>query len=218
MFTGIISELGTVRDVELLPASDAARLVLHAPTSAQDLDLGASLAVNGTCLTAASVDGETVTVDVMGETLRRTTTGALAPGDTVNLERCVPAAGRLDGHIVQGHVDATGRIVQTEDLGGWRRVRIQMPVDCAPLIAEKGSIAVDGVSLTVTAVSAPEDPAPWFEVGLIPETLHRTRWGGVSTGAQVNLEVDVIARYTARLAAFTSSPAASPAAAVEAGA
>lgn len=202
MFTGIITELGTVRAIHLLPEADAARLVLDAPHSAEGLELGASLAVNGTCLTAVAVDGSSVTVDVMGESLRRTTTGVLAPGDPVNLERCVPVGGRLDGHLVQGHVDATGQIVQVEDLGGWRRLRILLPDDCAPLVAQKGSIAVDGVSLTVTAVSQPDVTAPWFEIGLIPETLHRTTLARREEDDQVNLEVDVIARYAARLASF----------------
>ena len=140
------------------------------------------------------MDGGTVVVDVMGETLRRTTTGRLTPGDTVNLERCLPAGGRFDGHIVQGHVDGTGQVLQIEDLGGWRRVRVSLPPDLAPLLAEKGSIALDGVSLTVTAVSPAAAAEPWFEVGLIPETLERTTVGTRAVGDAVNLEVDVIAR------------------------
>lgn len=200
MFTGIITELGTVRAVELLPATDAARLTLDAPDSVDGLGLGGSLAVNGVCLTAATVEGSQVTVDVMGETLVRTTTGALQPGDRVNLERCLAAGGRFDGHIVQGHVDGTGTVVAAEDLGGWRRVRISIPQDLAPYIAEKGSITVDGVSLTVTAVSAPGAAEPWLEIGLIPETLERTTLGTRQEGYPVNLEIDVIARYAARLA------------------
>lgn len=204
MFTGIVTEQGTVRALELIPDRDSARLTLEAPASVVGLELGGSLAVNGTCLTAARVDGGTVVVDVMGETLRRTTTGRLTPGDTVNLERCLPAGGRFDGHIVQGHVDGTGQVLQIEDLGGWRRVRVSLPPDLAPLLAEKGSIAMDGVSLTVTAVSAAGAAEAWFEVGLIPETLERTTFGTRAVGDPVNLEVDVIARYAARLAAFTA--------------
>lgn len=204
MFTGIVAEQGTVRALELIPDRDSARLTLEAPASVVGLELGGSLAVNGTCLTAARVDGGTVVVDVMGETLRRTTTGRLTPGDTVNLERCLPAGGRFDGHIVQGHVDGTGQVLQIEDLGGWRRVRVSLPPDLAPLLAEKGSIAMDGVSLTVTAVSAAGAAEAWFEVGLIPETLERTTFGTRAVGDPVNLEVDVIARYAARLAAFTA--------------
>ncbi len=194
MFTGIVAEQGTVRALELIPDRDSARLTLEAPASVVGLELGGSLAVNGTCLTAARVDGGTVVVDVMGETLRRTTTGRLTPGDTVNLERCLPAGGRFDGHIVQGHVDGTGQVLQIEDLGGWRRVRVSLPPDLAPLLAEKGSIALDGVSLTVTAVSPAAAAEPWFEVGLIPETLERTTVGTRAVGDAVNLEVDVIAR------------------------
>lgn len=204
MFTGIVTEQGTVRALELIPDRDSARLTLEAPASVVGLELGGSLAVNGTCLTAARVDRGTVVVDVMGETLRRTTTGRLTPGDTVNLERCLPAGGRFDGHIVQGHVDGTGQVLQIEDLGGWRRVRVSLPPDLAPLLAEKGSIAMDGVSLTVTAVSAAGAAEAWFEVGLIPETLERTTFGTRAVGDPVNLEVDVIARYAARLAAFTA--------------
>lgn len=204
MFTGIVTEQGTVRALELIPDRDSARLTLEAPASVVGLELGGSLAVNGTCLTAARVDRGTVVVDVMGETLRRTTTGRLTPGDTVNLERCLPAGGRFDGHIVQGHVDGTGQVLQIEDLGGWRRVRVSLPPDLAPLLAEKGSIAMDGVSLTVTAVSAAGAAEAWFEVGLIPETLERTTVGTRAVGDPVNLEVDVIARYAARLAAFTA--------------
>ena len=204
MFTGIVTEQGTVRALELIPDRDSARLTLEAPASAVGLELGGSLAVNGTCLTAARVDRGTVVVDVMGETLRRTTIGRLTPGDTVNLERCLPAGGRFDGHIVQGHVDGTGQVLQIEDLGGWRRVRVSLPPDLAPLLAEKGSIAMDGVSLTVTAVSAAGAAEAWFEVGLIPETLERTTFGTRAVGDPVNLEVDVIARYAARLAAFTA--------------
>jgi len=205
MFTGIITELGTVTAVEPLPDLDAARLSVQAPGSVGGLGLGGSIAVNGTCLTATTIDpaAGTVTVDVMGETLRRTTTGSLRAGDRVNLERCVPATGRLDGHVVQGHVDGTGTIARIQVHGDWRQVRIALPPGLGRYVAEKGSIAVDGVSLTVTAVSEPSAAATgagdWFEVGVIPATLAETTLGSRVVGDAVNLEVDVLAKYAARL-------------------
>ncbi|MGD6978746.1 MULTISPECIES: riboflavin synthase [Citricoccus] len=201
MFTGIITELGTVSALESLPEQDAARLTLHAPQSLVGLEDGGSIAVNGTCLTATDIRAAagTVTVDVMGETLRRTTVGTLAPGDRVNLERCVPANGRLDGHVVQGHVDGTGTVARIEVHGDWRQVRIALPAGLGRYVAEKGSIAVDGVSLTVSAVSAPAPGQDWFEVGVIPATLAATTLGTRVVGDRVNLEVDVLAKYAARL-------------------
>jgi riboflavin synthase alpha subunit len=201
MFTGIITELGTVAALAPLPEQDAARLTLHAPQSIAELADGGSIAVNGTCLTATDIQpaAGTVTVDVMGETLRRTTVGALAPGAHVNLERCVPAGGRLDGHVVQGHVDGTGTIARIEVHGDWRQVRIALPTGLGRYVAEKGSIAVDGVSLTVTAVSEPSPGQDWFEVGIIPATLAATTLGSRVVGDRVNLEVDVLAKYAARL-------------------
>jgi riboflavin synthase len=200
MFTGIIAERGTVVAVD--STGKSAVITLSAPTLAADLPLGGSIAVDGCCLTATSNDGHTFTVDVMGESLARTTIGGLQAGDTVNLERCVPAGGRLDGHVVQGHVDGVGVLVEREPLENWHRLRFSVPGNLAPYIAEKGSIAVDGVSLTVTAVSAPEEGDQWFEVGLIPATLSETGLGSKPVGAAVNLEVDVMAKYAARLMAF----------------
>ena len=202
MFTGIIAEQGHV--VSLTPdrESASATLVLRAGATLAGLELGGSVAVNGVCLTATRIDGSEFAVDVMGETLDRTTTGRLVPGDPVNLERCVPAGGRLDGHVVQGHVDGVGTLLERQDLGNWERLRFAVPAALARYIAEKGSIAVDGVSLTVTAVSPAEEDIPWFEVGLIPTTLAETGLGGKTQGGQVNLEVDVLAKYTERLLAF----------------
>lgn len=200
MFTGIIAERGTVEDVRL--ADGSAVLTLTAPTLARDLPLVGSIAVDGCCLTAVTNDGARFTVDVMGESLARTTIGALAPGDRVNLERCVPAGGRLDGHVVQGHVDGVGALLEREPLAHWNRLRFSVPSDLARYVAEKGSIAVDGVSLTVTAVSGPAEQESWFEVGLIPATLAETGLGTKPIGGAVNLEVDVLAKYTARLLAF----------------
>jgi riboflavin synthase len=203
MFTGIIAEQGRVESLDLSPATDSAVLTFTAPRTASGLGLGGSIAVNGVCLTAVALDGSRVSVDVMGETLTRTTTGSLQPGQTVNLERCVPAGGRLDGHVVQGHVDGVGTLAEREDLGDWERLRFTVPLELARYIAEKGSIAVDGVSLTVTSVSDAAAATQFFEVGLIPTTLADTGLGAKQPGDTVNLEVDVLAKYAERLLAFT---------------
>jgi riboflavin synthase len=193
-----------VVSLEAAPDGESAVLVFEAAETGADLAPGASIAVNGVCLTAVRLDGPRVSVDVMGETLRRTTTGALAPGAAVNLERCVPAGGRLDGHVVQGHVDGLGVLLEREDLGAWHRLRFGLPAGLARYAAEKGSIAVDGVSLTVTAVSDPGEEDPWFEVGLIPTTLAVTGLGAKAPGDHVNLEMDVLAKYTERLLGFAA--------------
>jgi riboflavin synthase len=203
MFTGIIAEQGRVESLDLSPSTDSAVLTFTAPRTAPGLGLGGSIAVNGVCLTAVALDGSRVSVDVMGETLTRTTTGSLQPGQTVNLERCVPAGGRLDGHVVQGHVDGVGTLAEREDLGDWERLRFTVPRELARYIAEKGSIAVDGVSLTVTSVSDAGAATQFFEVGLIPTTLADTGLGAKQPGDTVNLEVDVLAKYAERLLAFT---------------
>jgi riboflavin synthase len=208
MFTGIVAGQGTVRSVDPRPDGTSARLLVDAGPLVADLPHGGSLAVNGVCLTATRTEelgpGQFL-ADVIGETLVRTNLGALAAGDTVNLERCVPAGGRLDGHVVQGHVDGTGTVTVREDLGEWERVRVAVPAELAPFLAEKGSIAVDGVSLTVTAVSEPGAEEPWFEVGLIPTTLAETSLGDKAIGDKVNLEVDVLAKYAERLLAYTAA-------------
>ncbi|WP_051476851.1 riboflavin synthase [Arthrobacter sp. Br18] len=206
MFTGIVSEQGRVVSLAVARDQESAVLVFDAPETGSDLAPGASIAVNGVCLTAVKLDGGRVAVDVMGETLRRTTTGALEPGAAVNLERCVQAGGRLDGHVVQGHVDGLGTLVEREDLGAWHRLRFQLPVGLARYAAEKGSIAIDGVSLTVTAVSPPAAGNAWFEVGLIPTTLAATGLGSKAIGGQVNLEMDVLAKYAERLLGFAALP------------
>jgi riboflavin synthase len=211
MFTGIVAEQGTVLSVEH-DGEASATLRLTAPSTTEGLGLGGSIAVNGVCLTATDIDGREFSVDVMGETLIRTTIGELAAGDSVNLERCVQAGGRLDGHVVQGHVDGVGQLLERESLGNWDRLRFGVPVPLARYIAEKGSIAVDGVSLTVVAVSPAEEENPWFEVGLIPTTLDETGLGAKATGARVNLEVDVLAKYTERLLSFRSQATAGGAA------
>lgn len=201
MFTGIIEEVGEV--VGLSVTGDAAVLRIRAGRTAEDVEHGASIAVNGVCLTVVGIqpDGaraETdIDFDVMAETLRRSVIGGLASGHKVNLERAAKLDRRLDGHIVQGHVDGTGVVLARTPGDGWEGFRFGLPADLARYVAEKGSIAVDGVSLTVTAVGA-----DWFEVGLIPETLRATVLGGKAIGDPVNLEVDVLAKYTERLLQF----------------
>ncbi|WP_028278834.1 riboflavin synthase [Arthrobacter sp. H5] len=205
MFTGIVSERGTVVSLDLAGDRGSAVLAFDAPRSGADLEPGGSIAVNGVCLTATTIMNGRVTVDVMGETLTRTTTGSLGPGGSVNLERCVPVTGRLDGHVVQGHVDGIGALTEREDLGAWHRLRFELPLELARYAAEKGSIAVDGVSLTVTAVSSAGAPSAWFEVGLIPTTLNQTGLGAKQPGDEVNLEMDVLAKYAERLLGFATT-------------
>ena len=209
MFTGIIGALGTVESITPIEGSDAAYLTLNAGDIVADLDHGGSLAVNGVCLTAIDLDqlqpGQ-FRAYAMGETLRRTNLGDLNPGDTVNLERCLPAGGRFDGHVVQGHVDAVGTLASVTAHEAWSTLRFNLPAELAPLLAEKGSIAVSGVSLTVTAVSAPGESPAWFEVGLIPETLKATNLGTLKVGGSVNLETDALAKYVQRLTAFAGAP------------
>jgi riboflavin synthase len=207
MFTGIVEELGEVLALER--SADAAVLVVLAPGVGQDVGVGASIAVDGVCLTmtgAQPASGSwSLRFDVMAETLHRSTLGRLRPGDVVNLERAVRADGRLGGHIVQGHVDGVAVVAARQAGDGWETVRFDLPEDLARYVAEKGSVAVDGVSLTVTAVGR-----TWFEVGLIPETLRRTTLGRRPVGALVNLEVDVLAKYTERLLDFAAVPADMP--------
>jgi riboflavin synthase len=197
LFTGIVEEVGSLAARE--DAGDAAVLRIRARRVLEDVALGDSIAVNGVCLTVTGTDGEEWTTDVMAETLRRSSLGALADGDPVNLERAVAAGGRLGGHVVQGHVDGVGRVVSRTPGEHWEVVRVALPPELARYVVEKGSITVDGVSLTVSALSAADDPEPWFEVSLIPTTLRETTLGGRAPGDPVNLEVDVIAKYVERL-------------------
>jgi riboflavin synthase len=191
MFTGIVEELGTVEAIE--QQSDAARLTVRATLALEGTDLGDSIAVNGCCLTVAERTDATWTADVMAETLARTGLGSLSAGDRVNLERAASVGSRLGGHLVQGHVDAVGHVVRREPGEHWEVVTISMPRELAPYLVDKGSITVDGVSLTV--VEAGHDG---FTVSLIPETLRRTTLGFRAPGDTVNLEVDVIGKYVAR--------------------
>lgn len=195
MFTGIVEELGTVAAVE--DQGDAIRLGISAATVLEGTGLGDSIAVNGCCLTVTSIDGDTWTADVMQETLDKTSLHGVRPGDRVNLERAVTADKRLGGHIVQGHVDGVGEVVGRMPSEHWEVVEIAMPVALSRYLVDKGSITVDGVSLTV--VEAGDDR---FTVSLIPETLARTTLGTRQPGDRVNLEVDVIAKYVERLLPF----------------
>jgi riboflavin synthase len=201
VFTGIVEEVGTVEARE--EQQDAARLRIRARRTLDGVALGDSISVNGVCLTVTDVeptgDGGVWGTDVMAETLRRSSLGAARPGDAVNLERAVTAHTRLGGHLVQGHVDGVGTVVARTPGEHWEVVRIALPLELARYVVEKGSIAVDGVSLTVSAVSAADLPGPWFEVSLIPTTLRETTLGRRAPGDPVNLEVDVIAKYVERL-------------------
>ena len=192
MFTGIVEELGTVERVE--DQGDAVRLTIRADTVLDDVRLGDSIAVNGCCLTVADRADHVWTADLMQETLDQTSLRGARPGDRVNLERAVTPTTRLGGHIVQGHVDAVGEIVSRTPSEHWEVVEIAMPPELARYVVDKGSITVDGVSLTV--VEAGEDR---FTVSLIPETLARTTLGHRQPGDRVNLETDVIAKHVERL-------------------
>lgn len=191
MFTGIVEELGTVLDVT--SADGVARITVGGGVAA-DAALGDSIAVNGVCLTVTSRDGDAFSADVMGETLRRTTLGSLQPGESVNLERAATASTRLGGHVVQGHVDGVGTVVARAASGDFDEVTIRLPHELARYVVEKGSIAIDGVSLTVVSVN---DDA--VVIGMIPETLRRTTLGTRAVGELVNVETDVFAKYVEKL-------------------
>jgi riboflavin synthase len=192
MFTGIVEELGTVAGVE--DQGDAIRLSIHAEHVLTDVHLGDSISVNGCCLTVAERNGDTWTADVMQETLDKTSLAGVQPGDRVNLERAVTPTTRLGGHIVQGHVDGVGVVRRRTPSEHWEVVEIEMPGDLGRYLVDKGSVTVDGVSLTV--VEAGEDR---FTVSLIPETLARTTLGHRQPGDRVNLEVDVLAKHVEKL-------------------
>jgi riboflavin synthase len=195
MFTGIVEELGElVRRVET--GADSTRIAVRGPLVTSDARHGESISVNGVCLTVVEVDGDVFTADVMGETLRRTALGALRPGDAVNLERAATLGSRIGGHLVQGHVDGVAEIVRREPAERWELVTFTLPAELARYVVEKGSITVDGVSLTVAGLGAGT-----FTVGLIPTTLATTTLGRKGVGEPVNLEVDVLAKYVERLLA-----------------
>ena len=198
MFTGIVEEMGEV--AKLVEHGDSAVLSVRSSIVGVDVPHGASVSVNGVCLTVVGArpeaDRQLIDFDVMAETLNRSVIGDLRSGDSVNLERAVRVDGRLDGHVVQGHVDGSAVITARTPGDNWDSVRFSLPDELARYVAEKGSVAVDGVSLTVSAIGP-----DWFEVGLIPETLRSTTLGRKTVGDAVNLEVDILAKYTERLLA-----------------
>jgi len=189
MFTGIVSAVGTVVE------AGSGRLAIENAETATRLKIGASVAVNGCCLTVVKKAGATFVMDVVPETLRRTALGSLTLGSRVNLELPLAADGLLDGHLVQGHIDATGKVVRVVSAAAGREVTIEFPADLRDFMVEKGSIAVDGISLTVAGV---DDQAVTFTVALIPHTLAATIAGEYREGTMVNLEADIVARYVAR--------------------
>lgn len=192
MFTGLVEELGEVVAVDRL--DQAVRLTVRGAAVTADAADGDSIAVNGTCLTVVGTDGGTFTADVMAETLARTSLHGVEPGRRVNLERPLRLSDRLGGHLVQGHVDGTGEVLARTTTPNWDVVRISLPESLSRYVVEKGSIAVDGVSLTVSGIGS-----DWLEVSLIPTTLASTTLGIVEPGDRVNLEVDVLAKYTEKL-------------------
>jgi riboflavin synthase len=202
MFTGIIEELGQV--VELVPGADSARVTVRGPLVTTDAVPGASIAVNGVCLTVVDLAGDTFTADVMAQTLALTSLVTAAPGIPVNLERPVLANGRLGGHIVQGHVDGTGTVIERVPGDGWELVRVAVPATLSRYIVAQGSITMDGVSLTVAELEDRPAGDSLVTVSLIPETLARTTLGHRAPGEWVNLEVDVLAKYVERLTSKTS--------------
>jgi riboflavin synthase len=199
MFTGIVEELGEVVAIEAL-ADEAARLTIRGPLVTGDAKHGDSIAVDGVCLTVVSTDTGEFTADVMRETLRRSSLGSLTPGAPVNLERPMTLSARLGGHLVQGHVDAVGEMLERTPSEHWELVRISLPAVVARYVVDKGSVTVDGVSLTVVEVAA-----DWFSVSLIPTTLAMTTLGHKTIGDLVNLEVDVVAKYVERLLQWRTS-------------
>ena len=200
MFTGIVEELGEVVAVE--PLAGASRLTVRGPLVTSDAGHGDSISVNGVCLTVVTHSGGAFTADVMAETLRRSSLGALAVGSPVNLERAVRVCDRLGGHVVQGHVDGTGEILAVTPDEHWTVVRVSLPGGLGRYVVEKGSITVDGVSLTVAAITG-----DWFEISLIPTTLGLTTLGHKGPGDPVNLEVDIIAKHVEKLLQAGTVPA-----------
>jgi riboflavin synthase len=200
VFTGIVEDLGDVEDVD--QQGDFARIYIRSSVVTSDARIGDSICVSGVCLTVTGLVGGSpprgFTADVMGETLRHSSLKSLSPGTPVNLERSVRLEDRLGGHLVQGHTDGTGTIQSRVSHTDWDVVRISLPADLARYVVHKGSITVDGISLTVSGI---EDD--WFDVSLIPETLKRTTLGSKQPGDEVNLEVDVIAKYVEKLTGGT---------------
>ena len=199
MFTGIIEELGEITAWE--PTADAARLTVRAPLAVSDARHGDSISVSGVCLTVVDQGADWFTADVMAETIAMSTLAGAASGTLVNIERAAQVGDRLGGHIVQGHIDGTSTVISVTDGSAWRVVRFSLSPELAPLVARKGSIAIDGVSLTVSDVGI-----DWLEVSLIPETLSATTLGARAVGDAVNIETDILARHVARMQEFQVVP------------
>ena len=207
MFTGIIEELGQIEAIQR--AGDSARLTVRGPLAVSDARHGDSIAVSGVCLTVVESTPETFTADVMAQTISMSTFGGITVGQRVNLERAARVGDRLGGHIVQGHIDGTATLLAITPGDAWRVLRFSLTPTLAPLVVDKGSIAIDGVSLTVSAIGGAADAA-WLEVSLIPETLAATTLGERQLGDTVNIETDILARHVERLLSFRS-PKADPA-------
>ena len=198
MFTGIIEELGEVTAWEL--SDDAARITVRAPLAVSDASHGDSISVSGVCLTVVDQGRDWFTADVMAVSIAMSTLSGMSVGQHVNIERAAQVGDRLGGHIVQGHIDGTSTVLSMNDGSVWRVLRFSLTPDVAPLVARKGSIAVDGVSLTVSSVGT-----DWFEVSLIPETLVATILGAKVVGDRVNIETDILARHVERMVNFERS-------------
>ncbi|MGK2852518.1 MAG: riboflavin synthase [Microbacteriaceae bacterium] len=198
MFTGLIEERGEVIAIER--AGDSARITVRGPLVVSDSQHGASISVSGVCLTVADRGPDWFSADVMRQTLAMSAIGGYVAGRAVNLERAALVGDRLGGHIVQGHIDGTSTVLAVTPGEAWRVIRLSLSPDLAPLVTDKGSIAVDGVSLTISAVG--DD---WFEVSLIPETLTATTLGALTTGEPVNIETDILARHVERLLSLRSA-------------
>ncbi|WP_423919171.1 riboflavin synthase [Frigoribacterium sp. 2-23] len=214
MFTGLVEELGRVDRLD--DNGDSLRLTVHAPLAVADAEHGDSISVSGVCLTVVDRDTASFTADVMKQTLDMSTLGGAMVGTPVNLERAARVGDRLGGHIVQGHVDGTAAVLEVEDGDAWRRVRFSLSDDLAPLLVDKGSVTLDGVSLTVSAISEPGAEQGWFEVSLIPETLTATTLGQRVAGDRVNVETDVIARHVRRMLRLDELAGGRPTAQVDA--
>jgi riboflavin synthase len=210
VFTGIVEEIGTVAVADRV-ADDHLRVQIDCQLVVSDADLGDSIAVNGCCLTVTSLaEGGGFTADLMDETLAATSLGDLTVGQRVNLERAMQLGDRLGGHLVQGHVDATGEVVERVEQPGTTFLRFTAPPQVARYLVPNGSITIDGTSLTVVDVQDDEDGAATFRVGLIPHTLDVTTWGAIAVGDRVNLEADAMAKYADRLLAGGASSVYSP--------
>lgn len=200
MFTGLIEEIGTVTQVEQL--DDSLRLTVRGPKVVSDAEHGDSIQVSGVCLTVVQRSDDSFTADVMQQTLDVTTLGQIRVGSSVNLERAVRADTRLGGHIVQGHVDGIASLLSIEQGENWRVLRFGVGRELAPMLVDKGSVTVAGVSLTVSNLADAKESEQWFEVSLIPETLTATTLGELNIGDTVNIETDIIARHVARMLEF----------------